>query len=56
MMLKLAAVPDCYGYWKVCKVNADGTLGDAIMTALHEYHAQRWASSHNEKLNLEAQA
>ena len=49
----LCAMPDVYGYWKVCKVNQDGTIGDAIMTALHEYTAKRWAMSHNEKLESE---
>ena len=49
MMHKLTAVPDSFGYWKVCKVNADGTAGAAIMTALDEGHAKRWAQSHNEK-------
>ena len=54
--MMLCAMPDVYGYWKVCKVNQDGTIGDAIMTALHEYTAKRWAMSHNEKLESETKA
>ena len=46
---ELVALPDSFGYWKVCAIRADGTVGDAIMTGIDEHHAKRWAASHNEK-------
>lgn len=49
MLHKLIAVPDSHGYWKVCKVNPDGSVGDAIMTAIDEWRAKQWAAFHNQK-------
>lgn len=46
----LQAVPDSFGYWKVV-----GPDGIAVMTALSEAHAKRWAESTQEKAALAAQ-
>lgn len=46
----LHAVPDSFGYWKVVD-----DRGVAIMTALDEVHAKRWADSTQEKTALSAQ-
>lgn len=44
--VQLEARPDSFGYWKVVKA----TNGEAIMTALSELHAKRWADEHNARL------
>lgn len=43
----LEARPDSHHYWKVVRVS-DGV---AVMTALEESHAKRWAASANAKAN-----
>lgn len=42
---QLIAVPDSHHYWKVVRVSD----GAAIMTALEEAHAKRWAARVSER-------
>lgn len=44
--VQLEARPDSFGYWKVVRVSD----GEAIMTALSQRHAERWADEHNARL------